>query len=175
MCGGIPPLPRYTFMAWCSVTAQGQLYLTFIVLYSGINRKRRAVVNDELERMWNEVALICFNVLSVTLLGGTEKDRMHYNPPLDREPNLGAPEYSGGQLPLNLNDLCLCQSVYGLITGPCLLVHVPRRDKVSVYLLVKVIVADLKWYIHIRQYHSLENPIHWCSRSVAWYVLKFVY
>jgi hypothetical protein len=23
----IPPLPQYSFMAWCSVKAQGQLYL----------------------------------------------------------------------------------------------------------------------------------------------------
>jgi hypothetical protein len=28
MCGAIPPLPQYAFMAWCSVKkAQGQLYL----------------------------------------------------------------------------------------------------------------------------------------------------
>jgi hypothetical protein len=27
MSGAIPPLPQYTFMAWCSVKAQGQLYL----------------------------------------------------------------------------------------------------------------------------------------------------
>jgi hypothetical protein len=25
--GDIPPLPHYAFMAWCSVKAQGQLYL----------------------------------------------------------------------------------------------------------------------------------------------------
>jgi hypothetical protein len=25
--GAIPPLPQYAFMAWCSVKAQGQLYL----------------------------------------------------------------------------------------------------------------------------------------------------
>jgi len=28
MRGAIPPLPQYAFMAWCSVKAQGQLYLT---------------------------------------------------------------------------------------------------------------------------------------------------
>jgi hypothetical protein len=28
MRGAIPPLPQYVFMAWCSVKAQGQLYLT---------------------------------------------------------------------------------------------------------------------------------------------------
>jgi hypothetical protein len=27
MSGAIPALPQYAFMAWCSVTAQGQLYL----------------------------------------------------------------------------------------------------------------------------------------------------
>jgi hypothetical protein len=27
MSGVIPPLPQYAFMAWCSVKAQGQLYL----------------------------------------------------------------------------------------------------------------------------------------------------
>jgi hypothetical protein len=27
MSGAIPPLPHYAFMAWCSVKAQGQLYL----------------------------------------------------------------------------------------------------------------------------------------------------
>jgi hypothetical protein len=27
MSGAIVPLPQYAFMAWCSVKAQGQLYL----------------------------------------------------------------------------------------------------------------------------------------------------
>jgi hypothetical protein len=27
MNGAIPPFPRYAFMAWCLVTAQGQIYL----------------------------------------------------------------------------------------------------------------------------------------------------
>jgi hypothetical protein len=31
MSGAIPPLPQYAFMAWCSVKAQGQLYLYFIL------------------------------------------------------------------------------------------------------------------------------------------------
>jgi len=30
MRGGVLPLPQYTFMAWCSVKTQGQLYLHFI-------------------------------------------------------------------------------------------------------------------------------------------------
>jgi hypothetical protein len=29
MSGAIPTLPQYAFMAWCSVKAQGQLYLIF--------------------------------------------------------------------------------------------------------------------------------------------------
>jgi len=32
MCEAIPPLPQYAFVAWCSVKAQGQLYL-YLVLY----------------------------------------------------------------------------------------------------------------------------------------------
>jgi hypothetical protein len=31
MSGAIPPLSQYAFMAWCSVKAQGQLYLTTIL------------------------------------------------------------------------------------------------------------------------------------------------
>jgi hypothetical protein len=27
MKGAMPPIPQYAFMAWCSVKAQGQLYL----------------------------------------------------------------------------------------------------------------------------------------------------
>jgi len=27
MSGAVGPLPQYAFMAWCSVKAQGQLYL----------------------------------------------------------------------------------------------------------------------------------------------------
>jgi hypothetical protein len=46
MSGAIPPLPQYAFMAWCSVKAQGQLYLyfystasvfSFFLTLSGIN------------------------------------------------------------------------------------------------------------------------------------------
>jgi len=28
MCGAIPSHPQYAFTAWCSLKAQGQLYLT---------------------------------------------------------------------------------------------------------------------------------------------------
>jgi hypothetical protein len=30
MRGAIPPILQYTFMAWCSVKAQGQLYVTLM-------------------------------------------------------------------------------------------------------------------------------------------------
>jgi len=33
MSGAIPPFLQYTFMAWCSVKAQGQLHLTLPNLY----------------------------------------------------------------------------------------------------------------------------------------------
>jgi len=32
MSGAIPALPQYAFMAWCSVKAQGQLYIYFTLL-----------------------------------------------------------------------------------------------------------------------------------------------
>jgi hypothetical protein len=32
MSGALPPLPQYAFMAWCSVKAQGQLYLYLLPL-----------------------------------------------------------------------------------------------------------------------------------------------
>jgi len=37
MSGAIPPLPQYALMAWCSVEAQGQLYL---YLYYLVNASR---------------------------------------------------------------------------------------------------------------------------------------
>jgi hypothetical protein len=33
MIGAIPPLSQYAFMAWCSVKAQGQLYLYLTVFF----------------------------------------------------------------------------------------------------------------------------------------------
>jgi len=33
-CGVTPPLPQYAFMEWCSVKAQGQLYLYLYALTS---------------------------------------------------------------------------------------------------------------------------------------------
>jgi hypothetical protein len=33
MSGAILPFPQYALMAWCSVKAQGQLYLTFIYTF----------------------------------------------------------------------------------------------------------------------------------------------
>jgi hypothetical protein len=34
MCGAVPPLPKYAFMAWYFFKAQGQLYPTFILPYN---------------------------------------------------------------------------------------------------------------------------------------------
>jgi hypothetical protein len=34
MSGAIPPLPQYALMAWCSVKAQGQLYLLPLPVYA---------------------------------------------------------------------------------------------------------------------------------------------
>jgi len=37
MRGNVPPLYKYVFMAWCSVKAQGQLYLLPLVFLSEIS------------------------------------------------------------------------------------------------------------------------------------------
>jgi hypothetical protein len=42
MCGAIPPLLQYAFMAWCSVKAQGQLYL-YITIGCGISDKMQNI------------------------------------------------------------------------------------------------------------------------------------
>jgi hypothetical protein len=34
MSGAMPPFPQYAFMAWCSVKAQGQLYLYLLPVQS---------------------------------------------------------------------------------------------------------------------------------------------
>jgi hypothetical protein len=45
MSGAIPPLPQYSFMAWCSVKAQGQLYFTLPYLYCFENSVRLQISN----------------------------------------------------------------------------------------------------------------------------------
>jgi hypothetical protein len=42
MSGAIPPLPQYTFMVWCSVKAQGQLYL-YLLLYQYENISKAVI------------------------------------------------------------------------------------------------------------------------------------
>jgi hypothetical protein len=42
MSGAIPPLLQYSFMAWCLVKAQGQLYL-YLYSNSDINGTRTSV------------------------------------------------------------------------------------------------------------------------------------
>jgi len=37
MSGALPSLPRYAFMAWCSVKAQGQLYLYLTKVTQEVN------------------------------------------------------------------------------------------------------------------------------------------
>jgi hypothetical protein len=45
MLGAIPLLPQYAYMAWCSVKAQGQLYL---YLWGETVAYRRDSTNDKL-------------------------------------------------------------------------------------------------------------------------------
>jgi hypothetical protein len=40
MSGTIPPLPQYALMAWCSVKAQGQLYLCLAVINEPLKKVR---------------------------------------------------------------------------------------------------------------------------------------
>jgi hypothetical protein len=54
MGGAIPPLPQYSFMAWCTVKkAQGQFYLFIFspahIIHTVLNV--RLSVNDEFERL----------------------------------------------------------------------------------------------------------------------------
>jgi len=54
MRGAIPPLPQYSFMAWCTVKkAQGQFYLFIFspahIIHTVLNV--RLSVNDEFERL----------------------------------------------------------------------------------------------------------------------------
>jgi hypothetical protein len=41
MCGAIPPLPQYAFMAWCLVKAQGQFYLYLYLNTEKVGRTER--------------------------------------------------------------------------------------------------------------------------------------
>jgi hypothetical protein len=50
MSGAIPPLPQYAFMAWCSVKAQGQLYL-----YSTLVQRRRVVLEKQFSSFHHRV------------------------------------------------------------------------------------------------------------------------
>jgi hypothetical protein len=53
MLGAIPPLPLYAFMAWCSVKAQGQLYLYFYAMEYSPSREAnsRLCVQEILRRV----------------------------------------------------------------------------------------------------------------------------
>jgi hypothetical protein len=44
MRGAIPPLSQYAFMVWCSIKAQGQLYLHLYVVCMGETRNAYILV-----------------------------------------------------------------------------------------------------------------------------------
>jgi hypothetical protein len=56
MCGAIPPLPQYVFMAWCSLNAQG-LYLYLIPNLCPSLRVREPIVTLRIIR--NKIILLC--------------------------------------------------------------------------------------------------------------------
>jgi hypothetical protein len=43
MRGAVPPLPQYAFMAWCSVKAQGQLYLLLLLYVKGMRKTTKVL------------------------------------------------------------------------------------------------------------------------------------
>jgi hypothetical protein len=51
MGGAIPPLPQYALIAWCSVKAQGQLYLFIVDVFctelsaSELERRYKLIVH----------------------------------------------------------------------------------------------------------------------------------
>jgi hypothetical protein len=65
MSGVIPPLPQYAFMAWCSVKAQGQLYLYIYLYLSQCLTKQHAV-----KTYWGSGGIAPRILLTSTLDGG---------------------------------------------------------------------------------------------------------
>jgi hypothetical protein len=72
MCGAILPLSQYTFMAWCSVKAQGQLFnITYNVRYE-MAKSGKAFENSgysELRMIRNVRKFICMPFMYLIILG----------------------------------------------------------------------------------------------------------
>jgi hypothetical protein len=47
MSGAIPPLLQYAFMAWCSVKAQGQIYLYLYRIQESMNKLLCYIATDD--------------------------------------------------------------------------------------------------------------------------------
>jgi hypothetical protein len=60
MSGAIPPLPYYTFMAWCSVKEQGQLYLDlYLYVFNVLMRHEILVAKHGPELLQSPNSLDC--------------------------------------------------------------------------------------------------------------------
>jgi hypothetical protein len=61
MRGAIPPLLQYAFMAWFSLKAQGQLYLTFIIIhYNYFNN----YCTNKLQQKDSIFSVLCITVMN---------------------------------------------------------------------------------------------------------------
>jgi hypothetical protein len=81
MRGAIPPLPQYACVAWCSVKAQGQLYLSFSHVCIHLSRlKCFTSLHATNEIRWYETTLLCLWVLSPELLCIWQSVRLRIEP-----------------------------------------------------------------------------------------------
>jgi hypothetical protein len=66
MRGAIPPLPQYAFMEWCSVKAQGQLYL-YLLPSCVLTLKLNTLLHNKLHKSQSK-SLLCSQTIEYGLL-----------------------------------------------------------------------------------------------------------
>jgi hypothetical protein len=66
MCGAIPPLPQYAFMAWCSVEVRGQLYFLYLyqLIWKYLHENMRHISS---ELIINSVTVSLYVTITVSL------------------------------------------------------------------------------------------------------------
>jgi hypothetical protein len=74
MRGAIPPLSQYAFMAWCSVKAQGQLYLyLFIPCFKKSSFMHSSKLNNRSKNIFRALIL-----LSRSLKASTTEEKFYF-------------------------------------------------------------------------------------------------